>query len=464
MRRGEQRLAGAVEPVEILQEVHRQLSATSPVALEAAHDADQLALHRLGRQARRGSRGVGDAEEVEHHREGVVQAGRGQQQPARDLLAGRVVAVLLRDAERVPHELHPRQEGDVLPVRDRVGLDDADAAGAASFGELVAEPALAHPGLGHDGDRLPAAPERALEGRLERGHLDRASDEAREAARAGDVEAGPQPARTLQLVEPQRLARALHARRPEVAQGEEPRDQLRGALGQEGPAGLGQLLHPLREPHRVALRRVVHAEVVADLADHHLARVEAHADGEADAARGPQLVRVASDLVTEMERRPARALGVVLVRDRRPEERHDAVAGVLVHRALEAVHALGQQLEEAVHDPVPLFGIELLRQLHRALHVGEEHRHLLALAFERVACAEDLLGEVSRGVRARIGLPGRDEREPAPALTAELDARRVLEAAARTAERGAAHGAHEPGGFSRPQAAQRATARGSSPA
>src|SRR5439155_9713543 len=139
------------------------------------------------------------------------------------------------------------------------------------------------------------------------------------AARAGDVEAGPQPARTLQLVEPQRLARALHARRPEVAQGEEPRDQLRGVLGQEGPAGLGQLLHPLREPHRVALRRVVHAEVVADLADHHLARVEAHADGEADAARGPQLVRVASDLVTEMERRPARALGVVLVRDRRPK-------------------------------------------------------------------------------------------------------------------------------------------------
>src|SRR5947199_7127302 len=165
-----------------------------------------------------------------------------------------------------------------------------------------------------------------------------------------------------------------------------------------------------------------------------------------------------------MERRPARALGVVLVRDRRPEERHDAVAGVLVYRALEAVHALGQQLEEAVDDPVPLLGIELLRQLHRALHVGEEHGHLLALAFERAACTEDLLGEMSRGVRARIGLPGRGEREPAPALTAELDARRILEAAARAAERGAAHGAHEPGGFSRPQAAQRATARGSSPA
>jgi hypothetical protein len=37
-----------------------------------------------------------------------------------------------------------------------------------------------------------------------------------------------------------------------------------------------------------------------------------------------------------MERRPARPLRMVLVRDRRAEARHDAVAGVLVHGALEA--------------------------------------------------------------------------------------------------------------------------------
>ena len=51
-------------------------------------------------------------------------------------------------------------------------------------------------------------------------------------------------------------------------------------------------------------------------------------------------------------------------------------------RALEAVNALGKDLEEAIHDLVPLLGIDLLGELHRALHVGEEHRHLLALAFE----------------------------------------------------------------------------------
>ncbi len=117
---------------------------------------------------------------------------------------------------------------------------------------------------------------------------------------------------------------------------------------------------------------------------------------------------VAGDLVAQMERRVARALRVILVRDRRAEQRHDAVAGVLVDRAFEAVHAVGEDREEALEDAVPRFRIELLGQLHRALHVGEEHGDLLALAFERGLRLEDLVGEVFRGVRARVAFRRRD--------------------------------------------------------
>ncbi len=92
--------------------------------------------------------------------------------------------------------------------------------------------------------------------------------------------------------------------------------------------------------------------------------------------------------------------------DGRPEERHDAVAGVLVDRALEAVHAVRQDLEEAVEDPVPLLGVDLLGQLHRALDVGEEHRHLLALALQGGLGLEDLVGQVLRGVVAGLALGG----------------------------------------------------------
>jgi len=101
-----------------------------------------------------------------------------------------------------------------------------------------------------------------------------------------------------------------------------------------------------------------------------------------------------------VQRRVAGALGVVFMRDRRAEERHDAVTGVLVHRALEAVHAVGENGEEAIKDRVPLFRIELLRQFHRALHVREQHRDLLAFApstglragFESGLRLQDLLG------------------------------------------------------------------------
>jgi len=48
-------------------------------------------------------------------------------------------------------------------------------------------------------------------------------------------------------------------------------------------------------------------------------------------------VAVAGDLLTEMERGVAGALRVVLVGDRRPEERHDAVARELVDEAFETL-------------------------------------------------------------------------------------------------------------------------------
>ena len=83
----------------------------------------------------------------------------------------------------------------------------------------------------------------------------------------------------------------------------------------------------------------VHAEVLADRADDHLARVQAHADREAEPLRAAQLRRVGGELALEIKRRVAGAPGVVLVGDRRAEQRHDPVARELVDRALEAMDA-----------------------------------------------------------------------------------------------------------------------------
>ena len=132
----------------------------------------------------------------------------------------------------------------------------------------------------------------------------------------------------------------------------------------------------------MAERRVVHPQVVADLPDHDLARVEAHPYREADPLADAQLVRVAAQRVAQVQCGVASPLRVVFVRDRGTEQRHDAVTAVLVDRALEAVNAFGQDLEEAIHDAVPLLGVELGGQFRRSPDVGEQDRHLLALAFE----------------------------------------------------------------------------------
>jgi hypothetical protein len=157
----------------------------------------------------------------------------------------------------------------------------------------------------------------------------------------------------------------------------------------------------------VTLGGVIHPQVVADLPDHDLSGVEPHADGEVEAPAASQLVGIASQLVPQVQGRVARPLRVILVRDRRAKERHDSVSRVLVHGPLEAVHAVSEDLEEAVEDRVPLLGIDLLSQLHRALHVGKEDGDLLALALERGLRLEDLVGEVLGGVRAGVSLGSR---------------------------------------------------------
>ena len=78
-------------------------------------------------------------------------------------------------------------------------------------------------------------------------------------------------------------------------------------------------------------------------------------------------------------------------------QRHDAVAGVLVHRAFEAVYVFGEDGEEMFEDGVPFLGAELLSEFHRTLRFGERHGHLFALAFERELRLQDVGGKVFRG-------------------------------------------------------------------
>ena len=174
----------------------------------------------------------------------------------------------------------------------------------------------------------------------------------------------------------------------------EPHDVARHKDG----ARCRHLLHPRGEMRRLPHRRVVHAQVAADRAHDHLARVEADADLGARSVAAPRGIGVAGDARLHPERGVTGADGVILLGERSPEERHDPVAHHLVHGALVPMNGFHHELQHRIEDGPGLLGIAIGKELHRTLHVGEEDGDLLALALERGARGEDLLGEVPRCV------------------------------------------------------------------
>jgi hypothetical protein len=400
-------------------------------------------LLRVGIHARSGALRIRDARELEEQRDVVAVLLVQQQQAARDLLACGAVVVPVADAEVGAHDLEDGEEGDVPAVGDGVALEHREAAGAAALQELEAQPALAGARLGHHAHRLPVALAGARQGGLQHLHVVGAAHEATETAGPRHVEAGAVRAQPLELEDADLPGHALDRERAQVLQREVARNRGGEVGAQVDRVRRGQLLHASGEARGVPLRRVIHAEVVADLAHHHLAGVAAHAHGEAEPGFALDFAAVPGDLVAELKRRIAGALGVVLVGDGGAEERHDPVARVLIDGALEAMDAVGEDCEEAIHDLVPGLGIQVLAQLHGARHVREEHRHLLPLSHECGARGQDLLGEVAGRVVARAALgsgrPGAGAAGGAAAV-AELRGGRERRAAlgAGRAERGPA--------------------------
>ena len=167
------------------------------------------------------------------------------------------------------------------------------------------------------------------------------------------------------------MGAVLHGEGPEGAELEERRDQPLGGLRHHDLPRLRELLHPRRRVRGVAHRRVVHAEVVADGADDHEARVESHAHAELDPAGARQLLAIAGKRRLHGEGRIRGALRVVLVRDRRPEERHEPVAEELVGCPLVTVDLGEHGLERAVDQRVHVLGIESLGNRGESGDIGE---------------------------------------------------------------------------------------------
>jgi hypothetical protein len=151
---------------------------------------------------------------------------------------------------------------------------------------------------------------------------------------------------------------------------------------------------------RLTDRGVVHVQVGPDGADDHLAGVESHADLDGHPVRAEDSLRVLRNRLLHPEGGVAGPDRMIFVGDRCTEEGHDPVAHHLVDGALVAVNGLHHPLENRIEDLARLLRIAVSEELHRALEVREENRHLFALPLKRRLGVDDPLGKVLR----RIGL------------------------------------------------------------
>ena len=171
-----------------------------------------------------------------------------------------------------------------------------------------------------------------------------------------------------------------------------------------------QLLHPRRQVRGLAYRCVVHVQIVANGAHHHGAGVEPDAQLHLHAMRVAHLLRVAAHGLLHGQGGIAGPHRVILMRQRGAEQRHNAIAQDLIHRAFVAVHGVHHEAQGGVQQGAGLFRVETGDEFGGALDVGKEHRDLLALAFKSRTRRQNFLAEMRRGVGQRRAFRRADRR------------------------------------------------------
>jgi hypothetical protein len=374
----QERPALLVEPVKVLSQQNEDLlfAATSG---DPPERPEQAVHPNLGGQLGSGSVGVGDLQKVAQQRQVVVQLGIERQQPAGDLVPRHAGTVGLPDVEIVPQERKDGQEGDVIGVGDSACSADGDPSPLGVAGELVTKPTFAYPCLADDAYHLGMTGFGQRQGVFQYGEFPVPTDQRRRADRRTDT--GRE--RSAEHMDPKRRGGALHRPRTPRLKPKPTVDQPGRVLGQIGVPRLGDRLHPLGQADGVPQRRRVERQVAADPADDHLPRVQPQPHMQLEALLRPELVGVLTDRLRQMPGGMTGPAGMVLLSHRRPEQRHDAVAGELVHRPAELRDPFGQNGDEPGHDPRPDLRIQPLLQVHRPGHIGEENGDVLPFAAGR---------------------------------------------------------------------------------
>ncbi len=389
--RGEEVLGGLVDPVEVL-DLQEDQAAAAGVEEDLAQHGEGPRLERL--RAELGER-LGPLLDVQQAQE-IGQGLLGIEIRAREALAdpggdgNRPIP--LADPPFVAQHVEERKVRDSGAIGEAAAGEPGRGRAPAAAAELVEEARFARARLARDAHHLSMAALGLLAQLVQNRHLALAADERRQAPAAEDGLirlGGAEPEQPIRL---DQLRLALDLGRSQGLGLDLAMDQPPRRLADQDRARLGDLLQAGRQVRGVAHGGVVGAEVVANAADHDPAGIETHPDLELDAVALAQLGVLVADRLLETQGRQDGAAGVVLVRDRRAEQGHEAVAQELVDGPLVAVDRPQGELEEPVDQEMHDLRSEPLRQPSGPDHVAEDDGDLLALPFQGDPGLQDLLG------------------------------------------------------------------------
>jgi hypothetical protein len=246
--------------------------------------------------------------------------------------------------------------------------------GIEQMDELVEQASLANAGLSRNGNDLSVACFDLVQGLAEHGEFGMPPDEWSQPT-CHHLQARPGPCSD----HLKHLDRLCHSLNRHGAQGLGVDKSLcepqRLRHQQDGP-GNSQLLRSGGKMRGQPDHGVVRVQIATNRPNDDLTGVQSDTDLNRNAIGPQDSVYILADRLLHPKRRVARPHRVVLVGDRRPEQRHDPVAHDLVHGALVAVDRLYHALEDRIQELAGFLGISIRQQLHGSFEVGKQHRDL----------------------------------------------------------------------------------------
>jgi hypothetical protein len=229
--------------------------------------------------------------------------------------------------------------------------------------ELLDEPRLAEAGLAYDQYELAFACSRPVPAAHQEAQFLLTADKGRDRASAAPSTAAAGADDTKEL---DRRGYAFEFARGLLLDDEQPCDMALNIHGDQHRTWLGRDLNARRDVRRVA------KHLSGRLHDHR-PRLDADTSGQLRGVLG-RIPRVdIGKAALDRQRRPHRALGVILLRLRIAEERHQPVAEPFEDMAAEPGHGACGFIEISVYEVAPVFGVKLGREAGRADEIAEHH-------------------------------------------------------------------------------------------